>query len=137
MSKNTYIESTFYTEIGNLLKEARSKTYQAINDIMVKTYWHIGKRIVEQEQYGNHRAEYGKYLIPELSKYLSQEFGKGFSEANLKNMRKFYTVFPDFQQFATNCVANLSWTNTKYKTILPTEEEMANLISQQNTKLIA
>jgi predicted nuclease of restriction endonuclease-like (RecB) superfamily len=80
---------------------------------MVQTYWQIGKRIVEQEQQGESRANYGDYLITNLSRYLSDTLGKGFSEANLKNIRQFYVVFPDFDQFATHCVANLSWTNIR------------------------
>ena len=77
---------------------------------MVETYWKIGQRIVEEEQAGKSRAEYGTKLIENLSKYLTDTFGKGFSEANLKNMRQFYLIYPEFD---TQCVANLSWTNIR------------------------
>ncbi len=77
---------------------------------MVETYWKIGQRIVEEEQGGASRAEYGTKLIENLSKYLTDTFGKGFSEANLKNMRQFYLTYPEFD---TQCVANLSWTNIR------------------------
>jgi predicted nuclease of restriction endonuclease-like (RecB) superfamily len=80
---------------------------------MVETYWKIGRRIVEQEQNGKERADYGDYLIANLSRYLSDTFGKGFSEANLRNFRRFYLVTPDFNRFATHCVANLTWTNIR------------------------
>ena len=110
LSKN---ENIFYAEIGELLKQARTAAYKAVNTVMVQTYWQIGKRIVEQEQKGESRANYGDYLITNLSRYLSDTLGKGFSEANLKNIRQFYTVFPDLGQFATHCVANLSWTNLR------------------------
>lgn len=100
----------FYEDIGNLLKIARSKTYYAINSVMVETYWKVGQRIVEEEQSGNNRAEYGSRLIENLSKHLSGTFGKGFSEANLKNMRRFYLTFPKLD---TQCVANLSWSNIR------------------------
>jgi Uncharacterized conserved protein len=106
-------ERTFYSEISELLKQSRSIAYKAVNTIMVDTYWHIGKRIVEQEQNGQNRANYGGYLITNLSRHLSDTIGKGFSEANLKNIRQFYLVFPDFNQFATQCVANLTWTNIR------------------------
>ena len=75
---------------------------------MVETYWKIGERIFKEEQKGKNRAEYGERLIENLSVYLTESFGKGFSEANLKNMRQFYISFP---KFATHRVANLSWTN--------------------------
>ena len=77
---------------------------------MVETYWNIGRRIVEQEQQGRERANYGDYLIVNLSRHLTDTFGKGFSEANLQNMRLFYITFP---QFPTQCVGNLSWTNIR------------------------
>jgi predicted nuclease of restriction endonuclease-like (RecB) superfamily len=106
-------DNTFYAEISAILKQARSKAYQAVNTVMVETYWQIGKRIVEQEQQGKSRAGYGDYLITNLSRHLSHAIGKGFSEANLKNIRQFYLTFPDYHQFATHCVANLSWTNIR------------------------
>lgn len=106
-------EHNFYSEIRNLLTQARSQAYRAVNTIMVQTYWHIGKRIVEQEQQGNSRAGYGDFIVAGLSKYLSDTFGKGFSEANLRNMRQFYQVFPEFDQSVTQRVANLSWTNIR------------------------
>ena len=105
ISKN---EKEFYTEISELLLKARNAACKTVNTIMVQTYWQIGKRIVEQEQQGKNRADYGDYLITKLSRHLSDSFGKGFSEANLKNMRQFFNVFPDFAQFATHCVANFS-----------------------------
>jgi len=114
MSKKPEIsENDFFIEVSQLLEQARSKAYQSVNTIMVATYWQIGKRIVAQEHHGSTRAAYGKQLIAKLSRHLSDSFGKGFSEANLKNMRQFYLVFPDYEQFATHCVANLSWTNTR------------------------
>ena len=106
-------ENDFFNEVSQLLEQARSKAYQSVNSIMVATYWQIGQRIVAQEDHGSSRSAYGKQLITRLSKHLSDSFGRGFSEANLKNMRQFYLVFPDYEQFATHCVANLSWTNTR------------------------
>jgi predicted nuclease of restriction endonuclease-like (RecB) superfamily len=110
ISKN---DKTFYAEISELLQKARNTAYQAVNIVMVQTYWQIGKRIVEQEQHGQNRANYGDYLITNLSRYLSDTLGKGFSEANLKNFRQAYLVFPNFDQFATHCVANLTWTHIR------------------------
>ena len=123
-------ENIFYSEISELLKQARNTAYRTVNTIMVQTYWQIGKRIVEQEQYGQNRANYGDYLITSLSRYLSDTMGKGFSEANLKNVRQFYVVFPDFDQFATHCVANLSWTNIRLIMRLENKEERAYYIKE-------
>ena len=100
--------SKIYTDIAELLNVARAKTYHVVNSIMVETYWKIGQRIVEEEQAGKSRAEYGTKLIENLSKYLTDTFGKGFSEANLKNMRQFYVTYPEFDR---QCLANLSWSN--------------------------
>jgi hypothetical protein len=63
-----------------------------------RAYWHIGRRIVQEEQQGQERAEYGTFLIRELSKSLSAEFGKGFALANLKNFRQFYLTFPELEK---------------------------------------
>jgi predicted nuclease of restriction endonuclease-like (RecB) superfamily len=106
-------DDIFYVEVRELLQRARNNAYRAVNTIMVDTYWQIGKRIVEQEQHGQNRAGYGDYLITNLSRYLSDTFGKGFSEANLKNIRQFYLTFSDLDKFATQCVANLTWTNIR------------------------
>lgn len=100
--------SKIYSDIAELLNFARAKAYHAVNSIMVETYWKIGQRIVEEEQGGSSRAEYGTKLIENLSKYLTGTFGKGFSEANLKNMRQFYLTYPEFDR---QCLANLSWSN--------------------------
>ena len=102
--------SKIYSDIAELLNLARTKAYNSVNSIMVETYWKIGQRIVEEEQAGKSRAEYGSNLIENLSKYLTDTFGKGFSEANLRNMRQFYLTYPEFD---TQCVANLSWTNIR------------------------
>ena len=100
--------SKIYSDIAELLNIARAKAYHSVNSIMVETYWRIGQRIVEEEQAGKSRAEYGTKLIENLSKYLTDTFGKGFSEANLKNMRQFYLTYPEFDR---QCLANLSWSN--------------------------
>ena len=129
LSKN---ENTFYSEISELLKQARSVAYKAVNTIMVQTYWQIGKRIVEQEQRGQNRASYGDYLITNLSRYLSDTFGKGFSEANLWNIRQFYLVFSDFDQFSTQCVGNLTWTNIRLIMRLDSKAEREYYIKESS-----
>ena len=87
------IKKDIYQEIHDLLHNARQNIISNINSTMTKTYFLIGKRIVEEEQDGNKRAEYGKNLIKMLSEKLTKEFGKGFSETNLEQMRKFFKVY--------------------------------------------
>jgi len=79
----------------------------------VQTYWQIGRRIVEQEQNGQERAGYGEHLIVNLSRYLTDIFGKGFSEANLRLFCKFYLTFPQEEEFCTHCVRNLNWSQLR------------------------
>lgn len=81
-------------EIGTLLHNARSKVAYSVNTILVDTYWQIGKYIVEYEQYGNEKAEYGSNLVSRLSSDLSRLYGKGFGRSNLQYMRKLYSAFP-------------------------------------------
>ncbi|MBN2895331.1 MAG: DUF1016 family protein [Campylobacterales bacterium] len=83
----------FVSDIKELLQKARNSIYQTINTTMTQTYWEIGRRIVEEEQGGEARAEYGKGLIKNLSHELTREFGSGFSIDNLKNMRRFYLAY--------------------------------------------
>lgn len=87
------IDKNFLEKVYNLLLEARNNARTAINLSMVYTYFEIGKMIVEEEQNGQDRAEYGKYILEQLSSHLRGEFGKGFSVTNLKQMRKFYSIY--------------------------------------------
>jgi predicted nuclease of restriction endonuclease-like (RecB) superfamily len=116
-------EQQFFADIRDLLHAGRETAYRSVNTVMVKTYWQIGRRIVEEEQNGKARADYGDYLIVNLSRYLSDCFGKGFSVANLKNIRQFYQRFPTFDELATQCVANLGWTHLRLIMRLDDEKE--------------
>src|SRR3984893_9127793 len=83
------------TGIVELLKAARSTAARNVNSIMTAVYWDIGRRIVEFEQGGEQRAEYGEQLIEQLSGDLSRQFGRGFGRANLWQMRAFYRAWPE------------------------------------------
>jgi len=91
--KDRNIQTAFYNKVANLLKEARKNVVQTVNKTMVYTYFEIGRMIVEEEQNGQERAEYGKQILKELSKRLTSEFGKGFSVTNLQQMKNFYSVY--------------------------------------------
>ena len=86
-------EQAFYVHVSSILDQARQQAKTAVNLAMVYAYYEIGRSIVEQEQSGNNRAEYGTHLLSGLSDYLTQRHGKGYSADNLKLMRRFYTVY--------------------------------------------
>ena len=77
-----------------ILANARKRAYTVVNFAMVESYWLIGQQIVEHEQHGEARADYGKGLLKELAARLTTDFGKGFDESNLRYMRLFYRCFP-------------------------------------------
>lgn len=104
--------TSFHTDIKSILEQARGKARSAINATMVEAYWLIGQRIVQEEQKGQHKAQYGTRLMQELSIALTADLGKGFSYANLYNFRQFYRVFPDQQILYTLC-RELSWSHLR------------------------
>ena len=106
---NIDIRKNIYEEIKNLLASARENIVSNVNSTMTKTYFLIGKRIVEEEQNGNERAEYGEELIKNLSLRLSKEFGKGFSKTNLKQMKSFYLAYGKGQTVSDQF--KLSWSH--------------------------
>lgn len=120
------IDVKFYNQIKDILNNARGKVYHAANSAMVAAYWQIGKSIVDQ-QGGAERAEYGAQLIAELSKQLTNDFGKGFDERNLRNMRSFYLAFPNWNAVRTE----LTWTH--YRSLVRVENEAARNWYMQET----
>ena len=113
--------NNFYQEIKELLYSAKNKVYQTINITMTQTYFQIGKRIVEEEQGGVSRAEYGKSLLKLLSVQLINEFGKGFSVDNLENMRRFYLVFQKSETASRKF--ELSWSHYIFLTRIDNIDE--------------
>lgn len=109
MSKLSVNEDGFYSRILDLLKTARKTVVQSVNKTIVDTYFEIGRLIVEEEQNGKSKAEYGQNLIPELSQKLTTEFGKGFSTTNLKQMRTFYLTYSKGQTVSDEF--RLSWSH--------------------------
>ena len=93
MTPQRSIEEKLYEQIGELLSISRRKVVNQVNQTMVLTYFEIGRIIVESEQGGKARAEYGKGVLKRLSKRLSDNFGRGFSTDNLENMRRFYLTY--------------------------------------------
>ena len=115
------------SQIGDLLQQGRRQAIYAVNEILVQTYWQIGKYIVEFEQNGAAKAEYGDKLLLRLSKDLTQAYGKGFSRSNLSYMRKFYNAFQICETVSHKSKkivlsAKLSWSH--YFEILKADNEL-------------
>jgi predicted nuclease of restriction endonuclease-like (RecB) superfamily len=119
MANNPSIPDGLYGAIAAIIEQARGQVKQAVNQQMVQAYWHIGRLIVEQEQQGQERAEYGKQQLNQLSSRLQAEFGKGFDVTNLRNMRHFYLTFPKRDALRLE----LSWTH--YRTLIRIESPKA------------
>jgi predicted GNAT family N-acyltransferase len=108
-----------YQNIRDILEKARYTAYNAINSSMVSAYWQIGRVIVEEEQKGKKRADYGETLIEELSKRLTRDYIKNFSERNLWHAKDFYISFPILNALRSE----LSWTH--YHILLKVNEKKA------------
>jgi predicted nuclease of restriction endonuclease-like (RecB) superfamily len=117
--KSTESLDNLYNEISSIINEAKNAVYRTANAEMVKAYWNIGKRIIEEEQNGQDRATYGKTLLKSLSRRLTENFGKGFTTTNLKYMRQFYNVFPIGHAVSDQ----LSWTH--YRLLLKVDNQKA------------
>ncbi|AMA49410.1 MULTISPECIES: PDDEXK nuclease domain-containing protein [Flavobacterium] len=115
---------SYIQEIKQILSQARQKTYQAINTAMVEAYWNIGRKIVEEEQNGKERAQYGKEIIKTISIELTREFGKGFSERNIRKYRQFYQTFPEIEIWPT-LSAKLNWSH--FELIMRVQDEKARM----------
>ena len=133
MSENLQ-NNTFLSQIADLLQSARLQVVRTVNQTMVLTYYEIGRMIVEEEQHGKNRAEYGTRLLKNLSAYLTEQFGKGFSIRNLELIKKFYFVYSksqtvsaisenqipqtlsaEFEEIAETAPSNLENNNKKYE----------------------
>jgi len=119
MEAPTTDHKNLLANLRRLIAQARTKALRQVDAIQVQTCWEIGRHIVEFEQQGAARAQYGKGLLTDLSKQLTQEFGKGFDSSNLRYMRLFYLAFP-----IRDAVRHeLSWTH--YRTLLKVESSAA------------
>ncbi len=105
--------------LRSLIQQGRGQALRAVDMVQVQTCWQMGRHIVEFEQGGESRASYGKKLLPRLAQVLTREFGKGFDDRNLRNMRAFYLAFPIWNAVRTE----LSWTH--YRLMLRVSEAKA------------
>ena len=118
------INNTFINDIRAIINTARSNAVRSVDFQRVQMYWHLGKRIFEEEQQGKQRADYGTYLIKNLAKQLEPEYGSGFSVRQLERCRQFYRLFP----IASALRTQLNW--MQYKLLIamttPTSASITN-----------
>ncbi len=105
-------ERQFYKDVRDILENARSNAYMVANDIMTYAYWNVGKRIVEQELRGSAKAKYGSYIVKRLAQELSDQYGTGFSIANIKNCRQLYVTFPQ-DSFGYSMIGKVHWSHLR------------------------
>ncbi len=126
MPTKTNLQTTFapnlLKDLRDIIASGRAVAYASVNAAMIDTYWKIGRRIVEEEQHGSRRAEYGTGLLNELSAALTAEFGKGYEARKLRDYRQFYLYFPQGKIWHSR-VPNLTWTH--YRTLLRVADETA------------
>ncbi|MGO4772153.1 YhcG family protein [Flavobacterium sp. W22_SRS_FK3] len=112
-------QALLFSEIKEIILQSRQRVFRIANSALLETYWQIGKLIVEDDQQGKERADYGKSILKNLANQLTLEFGKGFDERNLNNMRAFYKAFPIWNALRTE----LSWTHYRLLSRLNSEEK--------------
>lgn len=109
---NQNLPEAFVNDVRSIIEDGRRQAYSATGNIALATYWNIGRRIVEEEQNGNSRAEYGKNLIAALANNLKKEYGSGYGKRNLAYYRQFYLSFTDIE-ILHEFVQNLTWTHIR------------------------
>jgi hypothetical protein len=124
------LNQSIISDIKSIIVQSKDKTIRAVDHQRALMYWHIGKRIFEEEQEGKDRADYGKYLIKYLSEQLQPEFGSGFSKRQIELFRQFYRVFPIANALRTQ----LSW--TQYKLLLSVDSEGEKMTNNRLIKRI-
>ena len=102
-SENDILNTQLTDRIANLITEARKSVVATVNVTMVYTYYETGRVLVEDEQQGNQKAEYGKHVLELIAKELTKRFGKCFSYSNLRQMRQFYLCYSEFDK---HCLSN-------------------------------
>lgn len=121
MENEITIYQSVIDDVKDIIESGLKSAYSATNRAMVLTYWNVGKRIIEHEQGGNQRAEYGVAMIDLLAIELTKKYGKSYSKRNLQYFRKFYRFFPD-PEIVNTCVHNLNWSHFRCLLRVPDED---------------
>ena len=123
-------DNVLFSEIKEIILQSRQRVFRMANSVLLETYWQIGKTIIDDEQLGKSRAEYGKSTLKNLGFQLTLEFGKGFDERNLNNMRAFYKAFPIWDAMRTE----LSWTHYRLLSRIDFQEKLKQIIEQDRQR---
>ena len=128
-----FSNNTFFYAIRKVILLSRQRVFRAVNSVLLETYWNIGKIIVEEEQHGKSKAIYGSKLLKNLLRELTLEFGKGFDERNINNIRAFYNTFPIWNALRTELFGHII---ACYLGLLfmPKEEDLKQIIDQDKIK---
>lgn len=119
MNEITDIDKEFVSEIRQIINTARSNAMRSVDFCRVQMYWNIGKRIFEKEQQGKERADYGSYLIRNLSRQIMPEYGSSFSVRQLERSRQFYRLYP----IASTLRTQLNWSQYKLLIAIPDKDK--------------
>jgi hypothetical protein len=120
------LNTPLFTSVKEIILEARQRIFRMVNSNLLETYWKIGQLIVEDEQEGKPRADYGKNDLKNLAQQLTVEFGKGFDYTNLTNMRKFYQSFPILDTLRQE----LSWSHYRQLCRLDSERKIQYYLTE-------
>jgi predicted nuclease of restriction endonuclease-like (RecB) superfamily len=137
MEEMSLNENQLFSSIKEIILESRSRAFRMVNSVLIETYRQIGKTIVEDEQQGNLRATYGKSVLKNLGKQLTLEFGKGFDDRNLNNMRAFYKAFPIWNALRSK----LSWTHYRILSRIDSKDKRIfylneSIVSNWNSRML-
>ena len=124
LKSNQAISDTFVNDIKSIIDYGRRQAYKAVGKSQIETYWKIGQRIVEEEQNGEERAQYGKHLLLQLSEKLQADYGTSYSDRNLRSYRQFYLSFKNIEIW-NELVPNLTWTHIRK--VLPVSNDEARV----------
>ena len=128
--------SSLFEKIAGVIKSSRKQVRQQVNNVLLMTYWQIGKIIIEDELRGNYRADYGKEVLKSLSERLTSDFGRGFDITNLRKMKRFYSLY--LKRDAVRL--ELSWTHYRLLSTCVTRGAGGGLnvkFKMENVKLLS
>lgn len=122
------------TDLRSIIEQGKRQAYAAINATMISTYWNVGKRIVEEEQHGEARAEYGEYIAKTAAKELQKEYGNAFNYRNICYFRQFYLCFRNIE-IVNARVHNLTWTHFRHLLRVDDEKVRMWYMNEASTQL--
>ena len=127
-------DNAFVNDICQIIETGLEQVYHSVNQAMLNTYWNVGKRIIEEEQHGNRRAEYGKQQIKLLAQELVSRYGNSYNERNLYQFRSFYLSFSNLE-ILNERVQNLKWTHFRSLIRIENEQERLGICRKLQTKI--